>query len=269
METHAKVKRYRSNIAIWCVWTAVILFSLLWSVPHAQAASLASGIATYLSIDSPRVTDATIVSFSPHGHILSNTPYDPFVIGVVNTNPPISLITKGPTTTYPVVTSGNTLVLVSSVNGNIAKGDLITTSTTPGIGMKATKAGYVLGAALESYSSKNPHATGKIAVSLDVHFAAGSGAVGSSLLDILTLSKIATYEEPTTVVKYILVAIIVLVSFGAGFYIFEKTVTKGIDAIGRNPLASHIVQLGMIINILVTLAITFGGLFIAYVVLRL
>lgn len=239
------------------------------SVFPARAATLSSGIATYLSIQDTQVDDGSIVSFSPKGYLISKKPYDPFIFGVVALHPPVSLVTSGPEKTYPVISSGNTYVRVSSVNGNIAKGDLITTSTTPGVGVKATKSGYVVGAALESYASNNTRAVGKIAVALDVHYFTTKGSVAGSLTDIFNLSQIATYEEPATVVKYLIVALIILISFGAGFFIFEKTVTKGIDAIGRNPLASHIVQLGMAINILITIAITFGGLFIAYLVLRL
>lgn len=251
------------------LYFGIFLCLLTLAATKVHAASLSSGIATYFSIQGGNISDGDIISFSPKGHIASKTEYDPYVIGVINLHPAVSLISSGPTKTYPVITTGNVFVRVSSVNGNIVKGDLITTSLIPGIGMKATKSGYVLGAALEGYSSKDKHAIGKIAVALDAHFSAGKGAIGSSLFDILNLSRIATYEEPTTVIRYILVAIIVIVTFAAGFFIFEKTVTKGIDAIGRNPLASHIVQLGMAVNILITLAITLGGLFIAYIVLRL
>jgi hypothetical protein len=50
-----------------------------------------------------------------------------------------------------VVVSGRTLVRVSTVNGAIQKGDYLTSSEFPGIAVKATSTGYMIGRALASY----------------------------------------------------------------------------------------------------------------------
>jgi hypothetical protein len=252
------------GIVVICVLVCVFFFSV---VP--VSASVTSGIATYLSLQDNAVHDGDIVSFSPQGYLVSKKPYDPYLFGVVVQHPAVSLLTTASSHTYPVTTSGTVYVRVSTGNGTIAKGDLITSSSVPGVGMKAVKSGYVIGSALESFDAPSSQKVGTIAVALDIHYFTTNGSLGASLTDILNLSKIATYEAPSTVVRYLIAGVIVLISFGAGFFIFEKTVVKSIDAIGRNPLASHIVQLGMVVNILITLGITCGGLFIAYVVLRL
>lgn len=48
--------------------------------------------------------------------------------------------------------SGRVPVKVSTKNGEIRPGDYITTSDIPGVGMKATEAGHVIGKALTSLS---------------------------------------------------------------------------------------------------------------------
>ena len=53
---------------------------------------------------------------------------------------------------HQVYILGDGHILVNSENGNIEVGDLITTSSTIGIGMKATKSGIAIGIAQESYN---------------------------------------------------------------------------------------------------------------------
>lgn len=53
---------------------------------------------------------------------------------------------------------------VSSANGDIYPGDLITASNVSGIGVKATTAGKIIGRAVGSYSNVDTNAVGKILV---------------------------------------------------------------------------------------------------------
>ena len=46
-------------------------------------------------------------------------------------------------------------------------------------------------------------------------------------------------------------------------------VGKGLEAIGRNPLAGRMIQVGMIINVLITALIMAAGLGVAYFVIIL
>ncbi|MEK7590933.1 MAG: hypothetical protein AAB489_01865, partial [Patescibacteria group bacterium] len=48
--------------------------------------------------------------------------------------------------------AGRVPVMVSDENGPIRPGDLLTTSSTPGVAMKATKAGPIIGKALSAYN---------------------------------------------------------------------------------------------------------------------
>jgi hypothetical protein len=63
--------------------------------------------------------------------------------------------------TYPVVLMGRVPVKVSDENGPVEGGDLLTSSSQPGVAMKATRPGSVLGQALEGWQGPG---TGMISV---------------------------------------------------------------------------------------------------------
>ena len=97
----------------------------------------------------------------------SNGAYDKAIIGVVSTSPGLLLgingqdvALGGETGEYSasadpklpaVALSGKVPIKVSTENGLIKVGDYLTSSSTPGVAMRATKAGSVIGKALESY----------------------------------------------------------------------------------------------------------------------
>lgn len=76
--------------------------------------------------------------------------------------------------TYPVALAGRIPVKVNTQNGAIAIGDLITTSSTAGVGMKATAPGSVIGRALEAYSGSG---TGLIEVYIQAGWHSGNTIV--------------------------------------------------------------------------------------------
>ncbi|HET9946438.1 MAG TPA: hypothetical protein VFQ63_00025 [Patescibacteria group bacterium] len=259
----ARTRKILFGMFLACVSFIVIPPSSL----HAQTTS-SLGIANYISISSQDVQSGDIVSFSDNGYILSKTAYDALVIGVVTKDPAIAIVEKTQGT-YPVVATGNAYVNVSAAGGAIKNGDLITTSSTPGIGQKATHSGYVIGSALEDFNPSSPKAIGHIAVSLNIHYFANRVTVQSSLLDVFNLSSTATYEDPTTVFKYVVAAFVVILSIIFGFIFFGRAANNGIEALGRNPLAARIIQLGILLNVIITIAIIASGLVVAFFVLRL
>jgi hypothetical protein len=66
---------------------------------------------------------------------------------------------------------GRVPVRVSSMNGTIKPGDYLTASSIPGAAQKATRAGTMIGKALESYTDTNPTDTGRIMVLVNVSYA--------------------------------------------------------------------------------------------------
>lgn len=83
----------------------------------------------------------------------STVAYDTRALGVISTKPGLTL-GEADGTGRPVIVglSGRVPVKVSTKNGDIKPGDYITTSDIPGVGMKATEAGRVIGKALTGLS---------------------------------------------------------------------------------------------------------------------
>lgn len=247
------------------------LFSLS-TVTFAQGTSL--GVATYYDIVDESVEDGSIVSATSKGYFLSSKEYDSAMVGVVTKKPAISLgSVDDDEKKYPVIASGNILVRVNTKNGEIKTGDYITTSGVAGVGMKATKSGFVIGAANEDFNSSNPEEVGKISVSVGVHYLTvatdSKSSIGGNLKDVFTLSAIAATEQPSVVFKYVVAAFVIILSIIFGFLIFGKTATKGIEALGRNPMAGKSIQLGIALNVFLTLTIIVAGVLLAYFVIRL
>jgi hypothetical protein len=82
--------------------------------------------------------------------------YDPAVVGVVSTSPALVIGGRGDDTPgaigIPVALSGRVPVLVSDENGPILPGDPLTASSVPGVAMKATAPGYVIGRAMQAFN---------------------------------------------------------------------------------------------------------------------
>lgn len=246
--------------------TALILTTILFFARfQVKAAEVSLGLANFLAITDAQVQDGDIVSSSGIGFALTKTAYDSAIVGVVSQNAAITFDSGGEGR-YPVVSQGTVLVRVTGQNGPIKKGDLIAASGLPGVGMKASRSGFTLGKALEDFAQGDE---GTVKVSLNIRYASFNRTVGANLTDIFNLSSLATYEEPLTVFKYFIAALIVFVSFGFGFLVFGRVAGKGVDALGRNPLARGVIQFGIIINVLITVAVVGAGFGIAMVILRM
>lgn len=227
------------------------------------------GVAHELEIDSPSPNNGDLVSFINGRYIIADSPYDPNIVGVIARNAAVIFELEGEPNAEPVVSFGNAIINVSGVNGPIKKGDLITASEIPGVGMKADRAGYVVGSSLQDFDPSDPNQTGQVQAFLNVHYYFANAESARGLLDILNLSAIATYEQPTVVFRYFLAGLIVLISIIFGFLSFGRTANTGVEALGRNPLAGRMIQLGIVLNVLITLSIILSGLAVAYLILRI
>lgn len=246
---------------------AVLIFLPVFSLKNYPVFAQESlGIANYYQIAVGEAKDGDIISSSDKGYHKANTPYDPGVVGVVTESPAVSFNLEDLENSVPVVSNGTVVVNISTENGPIKKGDLVTTSTKDGIGMKALKSGFVIGTALEDYSDSQP---GTIAVSLNIRFNSSSKTqVGQSLSDVFNLSALAATEQPSTVFKYFLAGVVAVLSFLLGFLSFGRVAAKGVEALGRNPLGGKVIELGIFLNVLITILIVASGLVVAFLILR-
>jgi hypothetical protein len=97
--------------------------------------------------------DVIVLDPSNPGFITkSSTPYQSSVMGIVTTNPGLTLGDETVGTWRKIALNGHVPVKVSTENGPIAIGDFLTTSSVPGIAMKATEDGTVIGKAMDNYS---------------------------------------------------------------------------------------------------------------------
>jgi hypothetical protein len=243
---------------------------VLMAVPQAAAQSISSiGIANYQVISAEKVEDGDIIVSTGKGYFLSTDQYDPRVSGVITVSPAISLRSTKEKNAHPVVNTGTVNVKVSGINGNVKRGDYITTSSVPGTGMKADKTGYVIGTAQHDQKFSDKKDIQLVTVALNFHFLQLGSPVSSSLLDVFSLSRIAAYEQPLRVFQYVVASIILLASFVFGFMIFAKVVNTGVEALGRNPLAGRMIQLSILFNVVLIIVIIMTGVSLAYIVIRL
>src|SRR3989344_9017986 len=94
---------------------------------HAQDLPSLGGVAVNVEIKDSDVRQGDIISITKDGFKRSVTEYDVLIFGVV-VNAPILSVEPRDDSTRSVLSSGETLVRVSGANGEIAEGDLITTS---------------------------------------------------------------------------------------------------------------------------------------------
>jgi F0F1-type ATP synthase membrane subunit c/vacuolar-type H+-ATPase subunit K len=255
----------------------LIALSALPSVVLAQNATgsasigdVTLGVAKVVEVKEKDIKDGSIISTAEKGLILSNLSYDSQVVGVVARDAAILLNnSREGASGVPIISTGQVYMLVSSKDGVIKKGDLLTTSTMPGVGVKAIRSGYVLGTALEDYTDPNPKKVDKIVVDMNLHYFNSKPTFPGSLSDIFKIALLTTREGPSSIFKYIVAAIVVLGSFVLGFMTFGRTAAKGVEALGRNPAAKSIIYLGIIFNVSIVVVIVLSGLTVAFLILRL
>lgn len=241
------------------------LNSLLFTSNTYAAEEDFSGTAVNVEINEKNIPEGSIISASENGYVLSRNEYDSGIYGVVSKNPAVTLESVDNNKLLPVVYSGQTYVIVSAKNGAIKKNDLITSSANAGVGMKAMKTGFVLGTALQAYSGSG---NGKILVSVSPHFNnMAKTAIGGNIFDVLKNARQSAYLSPLEALRYLVAALVALLAFVLGFAYFGRVAQKGVEAVGRNPLAGKFIEFSVILNVLLTALIIVVGLAVAYLIL--
>lgn len=211
------------------------------------------------------------------------------MLGVVvaSTDAPVSLSQTNVAGQVFIATYGKYDILVSSQNGAIKVGDLLTTSSLAGIAMKASNSQQiVVGKALAAFDGKaNTSGTTQlktgsgekevalgrvsadIAVSRNPLYAADQKVAGVPSF----LSKIAqsvTNREVSAFRIYASLAVLALSILVAGIILFSG-VRTGMKAIGRNPLAKHTISRSLVQVTLMALIVFVIGVFAVYLLLRI
>ena len=218
----------------------VICYLLLVTPTHAQF-----DVANVYDISDPEVKEGDILIFDPEkGLQKASLPYDSHLFGIFQEQPGI-VFRRADDSGKPVVRSGIAKVNVSLSNGEIKRGDSITSSTSPGLGMKASSPGYVVGIALEDSKEDK----GQIDVAIDISFK--------------DLTSSPNFN------KNILASLIILISIILGLFILSRVMPKAIEAIGRNPLAKRTIEISLILSIIIVVAVVIASIVAAVIILRL
>jgi len=233
-----------------------------------QAQDLSLGMAQSLPIEGENLQDGQIISIKESIYLLSSEAYDKNVIGVLSAKSAMSIRYSADLTTKPVVSNGMVAVRVNAENGPIRKGDRLTSSATPGVAMRATKTGFILGVAQEDFIPTGSE-TDTVVVSLNIgfDFAADSPVseqIGTRLLSVLQEGNEVITEDPLTIFRYAIGAAVMISTLVFTFYTFGRAVRNGTEAIGRNPIAMSQILLGMMLNVAISVAILGAGLGTAY-----
>lgn len=233
------------------------------------ALGLTTGTATSVVLVGENIQPGAIISYIDGSYGVSAKEYDGSAVGIVTNEPALEINDTNLSGSGFIVESGEAFVLVSSSNGDIEKGDFITTSEIPGVGMKANMSGQIIGIALQDYSSDDTTATDDILVQIDIRANVIDSDVRVNLIEALRSGSQAPFLTPLISLRYILAALIAAGAFIIGFSSFGRTSGSGVEALGRNPLAGASIQRSILFSLVLTAVIMLAGLVLAYLVLVL
>lgn len=230
-----------------------------------------SGVAVLVDVKDVNVQDGQLISSTQEGYKISRSAYDPSLFGVVTDIPAVSLEDPSSRFTNPkyVLYSGKAYVQVTAFNGEIKVGDPLTSSEIAGAAQKASNNGFLLGTALEAYANSNPRTPGKILVSLDPDFSSQIFAARANLIENFRRLLSAPYLTPLEALRYIMAALTILISIGIGIWFFGRVSSRGVEAVGRNPLAGRLILSSVFLNVIITVVVVGVGILVAYLILIL
>ncbi|KKS95864.1 MAG: hypothetical protein UV73_C0013G0009 [Candidatus Gottesmanbacteria bacterium GW2011_GWA2_43_14] len=209
--------------------------------------------------------------------------FDEKMFGVLVEDPAFLIKTA---TGSPVARTGIVNVNISTLGGPIKAGDYITSSPLKGHGQKADNlGGYMLGVALQDFDEKNGTkenfenqaiAKGQIKTEIGIGPASptlikASGGLLGTLKQIsqALMFNIKTSRNAEKIIRYVIAGLVAVIVIFINFNTFGKNINKGIEAIGRNPLAKVSIQSMIVINVILIAIVSIGGIVLSLAILSL
>ncbi len=221
-----------------------------------------------------------IITAKDGTYVLSTVTYDANIFGVLQDNP-LLVFRKidAAENEKAIVRQGDVQVNINTVTGDIKLGDRITSSPIAGQGMKAEVSGYVLGRATSNPTYTGTATfqgqqvkTGTVQVALQIEYAELNTARNTNrLFEQVNSAFFKNVQDPekfTVVVRYIIAGIVSILFLMISFFGFTRSLSKSVEAIGRNPLAKSSIQFSMLIHLGLAIVTSIIGLIIAFVVIR-
>ena len=244
------------------------------------AAGPSLGVAATYPISDPNIAEGDVVCFSgTTGALVGCTrAYDERIFGVYLQKPQV--VMRQENEDRPVVREGRTFVNVTTLNGEIQAGEVITSSEIPGKAQKATEPiGYVLGRALGSFTNKDGEALdykGTQVRSGQVETALVIGPQGvlprGTILDKLGYILVKGTQTPQAAgnfFRYIMAGLLTISVSIFALNNFGRNINKGIESIGRNPLARSQIHFAILVNTIIVGVMVVGSIILGLVIIRI
>lgn len=257
----------------------VLNFALYASPTHAQNQGL-EATSVYEVPDADSIEGDILVA-TDAGLVRAQKSFDNKIFGVI-VDQPILVYRSSDTKGKPVVRSGVATVNVTTLNGSIKYGDYITSSSIAGKGQKASESGYVLGIAMGNFDGSGAEtidgpsgkvALGKIPVAIRIEYAELTNPrFAGRLFSFIGSSFLENIQDPKKlgeIIRYLAAGMVILLSFTFGFLTFSRSITKSVEALGRNPLAKSTIQLSILMNIFLLVLTGVIGIVAAILIIRL
>jgi len=106
-------------------------------------------------------------------------------------------------------------------------------------------------------------------MTLQPHFAQLNNDIVHNAFSTINLGINEAATSQLGIIRYFVAGAITLISFFLGFRFFARASNRGVEAIGRNPLAKQAILLSIFINTIITICIMFFGVAISYFILVL
>jgi len=225
------------------------------------------GISNQVPIKGESVLDGYIVVSENEGFAISSEASQENLVGVVTENPAIE-VSSDSEGTYPLATSGEAYVWVTLANGDIAKGDGITSSPWAGIGMKANGSSSTIGTSLDDAKADDAKTREQLVTKIRILISPteGGGFVASKSEGGL-LKKSGEFTS-SSLLRYGVGSLIIVITILLSLWFFGGIAKSGVDALGRNPHAALKIQFGIMINVFVGFAIALVGIITALYIMN-
>jgi F0F1-type ATP synthase membrane subunit c/vacuolar-type H+-ATPase subunit K len=247
----------------------VLIFLFNFSIAYGQEDITSTGVAISVPVNGENVEPGSVLCTNEEGLYMCDLKADQSMYGVVTSKPSAAFESDLTENAYLAVDSGKALVRVSGANGAIVAGDLVSSSEIPGVAVKADRNGYMLGSALDDFGGTTVNDTGTILVNINIHPSTTFTDDRSNLLELLREGLAAPLLTPLAAMRYLLAALVVVLSFVLAFIYFGRLARAAVEAIGRNPLAQSRIYLSVFLYLMITVVIVLGGLTIAYLILTI
>ncbi len=263
------------------VFSFYILHSTSYIAPVRAQSQDSVDVASVYEIVDNQAVEGDIVVIGETGLVRAEKSFDNKMFGVIQEHPLFVYRNQDVTNGKPVVRSGTALVNVTTLNGPVRYGDYITSSPIAGKGQRVSESGYVLGVALEAFDGggetvAGPNgqvAAGKIRLAVRIEYAELTNPrFAGRLFSFIGSSFLENIQDPRRlgeIIRYLAAGMVILLSFAFGFLTFSRSIFKGVEALGRNPLAKNSIQLSMIINIIMLVVTGLIGIVASILIIRL